>query len=108
MRWRARLFVQMRGMTQAPLPIKVKGAWVYGVLDGRRGAARMWCGQPGAVCAARRSRGRRGDDPAAPPRMGRGGRVYGFLDGNQEFWGRIVREGTPHPSRGRYGEDFEG
>ena len=52
--------MQMRGMTQAPLPIKGKGAWVYGVLDGRRGAARGYSGEPGARCAARWSVVRRG------------------------------------------------
>ena len=37
---------------------------------------------------------RGGDDSAAPPRKGRGGRVYGFLDGNRGFLGLFwVREG---------------
>ena len=47
-------------MTRRPLPFTGRGLRVYGVLDGRRGAARVCCGRPGAVCAARRSGVRRG------------------------------------------------
>ena len=47
-------------MTRRPLPFTGRGLRVYGVLGGRRGAARVCGARPGAVCAARRGGVRRG------------------------------------------------